>query len=585
MKRVVGKILAWIGGITLFIAGVLVAVALISGGEDAVPEATVLTLDLGSELPEDLPDHVLARIAGSGQLTVREVVETLERAAEDERVVGLVARVGRGGLGFAKTQEIRDAVRFFAESGKPTAAFSESFGEFGPGTGSYYLATGFDRIYLQPTGYVGLIGLAAQVPFYKGALDKLGVVPRMGNRKEYKTGIYPLTETAFPPAQREALDSLLESLFSQIVHGIAGARGLTPDGVRAMVDQGPLAAQEALEVGLVDSLAYRDQVLDDARSWAAHAELLSLSQYMERTEESVASGHTVALIYGVGEVTGGKSRNNPLSGDGTMGSDTVTRAFRAAVKDPGVKAILFRVDSPGGSYVASDVIWRETVRAKEAGKPVIVSMGNVAGSGGYFVAMAADRIVAQPGTLTGSIGVYGGKLVVSQLSEKLGITWDETHVGENATMWSSVQDFTPEQWQKFQVYLDRIYDDVTSRVAKARGLSEEQTESAAKGRVWTGEDAFARGLVDTLGGFQVAKVLVRETLGLSPGALLTLKRFPEKKSLVELVLDQARDGQDALGGMEVLVRMLSRSGIWRMVRAAGGDGSGMLRMPNVELVE
>ena len=242
-----------------------------------------------------------------------------------------------------------------------------------------------------------------------------------------------------------------------------------------------------------------------------------------------------------------------------MGADTVTAAFRAAIEDPEVKAILFRIDSPGGSYVASDAIWRETIRAREAGKPVIVSMGNLAGSGGYFVAMAANKIVAQPGTITGSIGVLGGKILTTGLWDKLGLSWDEVHTSTNATLWSSRHDYTPEQWAHLQDWLDRVYNDFTTKVAAGRQLPKERVLEIAKGRIWTGEDAKERGLVDELGGFPVALRLTREAIGRAPDAPIHLKLFPERASAWEALLDRLFGDQDESSEPAEATALLARA--------------------------
>ena len=297
----------------------------------------------------------------------------------------------------------------------------------------------------------------------------------------------------------------MDSQFDQLVRGIADRRGLSAEAVRDLFDQGPFLSKDALEAGLVDGLAYRDEVYERVKDQVdAGAKYLSVRKYLRRLEASHEQAETVALIYGVGAVTRGKSDFDPGSGATTMGSDTVTRAFRNAVNDDEVEAILFRVDSPGGSYVASDAIWRETVRAREAGKPVIVSMGDVAGSGGYFVAMAADRIVAQPGTITGSIGVVGGKMLTSGLWEKTGISWDEVHTSAHSTMWTGTKDYSEEEWTLFQEWLDTVYEDFTDKVAEGRSLPKERVLDIARGRIWTGEDARKLGLIDELGGYKTA---------------------------------------------------------------------------------
>jgi protease-4 len=290
----------------------------------------------------------------------------------------------------------------------------------------------------------------------------------------------------------------------------------------------------------------------------------------------------VALIYGVGAVNRGKSGYDPVFQEVTMGADTMAAAFRAAVDDKKVKAILFRIDSPGGSYVASDTIWRETVRARKAGKPIIVSMGGVAGSGGYFVAMSADKIVAQPATLTASIGVFAGKALTTNFWNKLGISWDEVHTSSNAMVFTGLQDYTPEQWARFETWLDRVYDDFTTKVAEGRKLPKEKVLEIAKGRVWTGEDAKGLGLVDELGGFPVALRLVREAIGLPVDAKIRLKEFPRRKSPLEALLHQGPDNSQK-AGEETIARALEIiQPLARVARDLATTGeSNVLRMPEV----
>ncbi|MFY0541252.1 signal peptide peptidase SppA [Nannocystis pusilla] len=266
------------------------------------------------------------------------------------------------------------------------------------------------------------------------------------------------------------------------------------------------------------------------------AELLWHDRYLERAGSPWARGTKIAVVYGLGPVQRGESSFDPLFREATMGSDTVGAALRAAVDDPEVKAIVFRVDSPGGSYVASDAIWRETVRAKQAGKPVIVSMGNVAGSGGYFVAMHATKIVAQPGTITGSIGVLGGKMLTRQLFERLGVTYDAIGSSANSDFFSDTHDYSAHGWQRFQAWLDRVYVDFTTKVAEGRGLPIEKVREVAKGRIWTGADAKELGLVDELGGWPVALRLAREAAGLDADADIQLEVFPEDKGLLGSLL-------------------------------------------------
>jgi protease-4 len=406
-----------------------------------------------------------------------------------------------------------------------------------------------------------LTGLIAETPFVRGTLDKLDLVPRLGHRHEYKNFMNTFTERHYTAPHREATQRVLESQFGQIVQGIATARGLYPGAVRILIDRGPFLGADALQAQLVDALAYRDEVYAQVKAQAGEqAKLLYLSKYLAYAGRPYTTGDTIALIYGVGAVRLGASDYDPLMGGSSMGADTVTAAFRAAIDSPAVKAILFRVDSPGGSYVASDAIWRETVRAREAGKPVIVSMGDLAGSGGYFVAAAAHKIVAQPGTITGSIGVVGGKMLTTGFWDKLGLSWDELHTSTNATLWSSTQDYTPEQWARMQGWLDRVYDDFTAKVAAGRQLPREKVLDIAKGRIWTGEDAKERGLVDALGGFPVAMRLIREAIGRPVESPLHLKVFPEHISPWETVLarllGEGDESSEAAETRAVLTRTL-----------------------------
>lgn len=588
MRRFVVRVFATIGAVVVLL--VVIGLALSRVAKEHVPRRTVIEIDLARGLAEHVPDDPVAQLMMEQTPTVRDLVEALVRAGDDERVVAVIARIGGGGLGLAKTQEVRDAVRAFRAKQKPAIAYAETFGEFGQGDGAYYLATAFDEIYLQPSGDVGLTGLLVETPFVRGTLEKLGITPRFDARSEYKTAVNIFTERAYTPAHREANQRVMESQFGQIVRGIAEARHLEEEALRALIDRGPFVGPQALEEKLVDGLAYRDEVYAKLKERVGEeVEFLSFSEYLRRAGRPFVRGEAIALIYGVGVIHRGESEYDPFSGDVSLGADTVAAAFRAAVKDETVKAIIFRVDSPGGSAVASDVIWRETVRAREAGKPVIVSMGNVAGSGGYFVAMAANKIVAQPGTITGSIGVLAGKMVATGFSDKLGVSWDEVHTSSNATMWSSNFDFTEAQWSKFQEMLDRIYDLFTRKVAEGRALPLEKVLEVAKGRIWTGEDAKRLGLVDELGGFPLAIRLAKEAAGIAPDAEVRLELFPRRKTLLQSLLEKILGQQDETdGGATTAVLRRTLRVIRPLTRIAGELGltthPGVLMMPRLEPV-
>jgi protease IV len=496
-----------------------------------------------------------------------------------------VATLGAGVLGIAQAQEVRDAVLAFRAKKKTAVAFAETFGEFGPGNGGYYLASAFDEIYLQPSGDIGLTGLISATPFLRGTLDKLGLVPRMDHRHEYKNAMNVVTEKKFTAAHKEATSRIVASVFGQMVKGIAEGRKLGEDEVRALFDKGPYLGKEAVDARLVDGLAYRDEVYEKAKAKAGKdAKLLFLGQYLERAGKPHRKGKTVALVYGVGGVSRGKDEYDPLGDSFTMGSDSVSAAFRAAVDDKDVKAILFRVDSPGGSYVASDTIWRETIRAKKAGKPVVVSMGNVAGSGGYFVSMAADKIVAQPGTITASIGVLGGKIVSTGFWDKLGLGWDEVHSSANATMWTSIKDYTPGEWARFQASLDRIYDDFTTKVAEGRKLPREKVLEIAKGRIWTGEDAKGLGLVDELGGLSTALRLAKKAAGIPDTEDVKIQVFPRPKSPVEQILAGPGENSEPTAITAVVRALEAARPVARQLDAIGlFERPGVLVTPPLEM--
>jgi len=540
MRRFVLGFFTLIGIMTMLaFVGIGVVVWRLAASGPSLPGTIVLSAELSSGLAEGAGQDPVSELVFGGETTLRDFLDALERAGSDPRVKGLYVRLGGDTLGLARCQEVRDAVRDFRAKGKFAIAYTESFGESGPGTRPYYLATAFDEIWLQPLGSLGLIGLHSQIPFLRGALDRLGILPSFNTREEYKTATNSLTETAMTPPQREEVEDLLRATSGQIVRGIASARNLSEAEVTALIDRGPLLAGEALTARLIDRIGYRDEAVSRVRERAgSSAELVSLSRYLESAGRPHDSGPTIALIYGTGLLTAGSSNPAPLLDNATLSAREVGRAFRQASGDPKVRAILFRIDSPGGSAVASETLWREIARARDRGKPVIVSMGDVAGSGGYYIAAPADKIVAQPATLTGSIGVLAGKLVVSGLLHKLGITDDSAQRGANAAMFSVFEDFSPAARQRLDAFLDEVYRGFKEHVATGRHLSEEKVEAAAKGRVWTGEEAKENGLVDELGGYDVALRLAKEAAKIAADKPFTLTVFPREKGTIAAIYDR-----------------------------------------------
>jgi len=488
----------------------------------------ILELDLTEPLAQGVPTDPVSALLSRRQARLKDVLTGLRKASRDERVEMLVTKVGTSRMGFARAQELRDAVLAFRSSGRPAIAWAESFGEWSPGLVPYYLATAFDEIWLQPSGDVTLGGLALGTPFLRGALDHLEVEPQVGQRYEYKNAADVLLRSAFSDAHREAMQRLATSVVDQVVDGIAGGRRLDPTQVRELVDQAPVAAEDALAAGLVDRVGYRDELYAEVRKRAGDsAKLIYVSRYAHPpvpAPRAVRKAHTVALIWGLGPITSGKSGRRP--GGNRMGSDTVTAALRAAARDKDVEAIVFRVDSQGGSAVASDAIWREVRQAREAGKPVVASMGDLAASGGYYVAMGADVVVAEPSTITGSIGVLAGKLVTDRLWNRLGVSYDSVAIGELARMFSTRTRYGPAEEAALTAWLDRVYEMFVSKVATSRGMSRDEVHAVARGRVWTGADARDRRLIDVLGGLDRAAELAAERAGIPATAEVDLVSYP-----------------------------------------------------------
>lgn len=513
--------------------------ALLGSGRPVRPPL-VLAVDLSNPVVDEPATNPLARLRTARRPRLRELTETLVRAGDDARVRALVVRVDRPAETWAHAEEVREAVAAFRRSGKRAVAHAQSFGETGDATLAYYVATAFGEIHLQPTGEVGLTGLAAEVPFVADLLDKLDVEAEVAKRHEYKTAADRLTERQFSQAHRETVDRIVSSYHEQLVAGIAAGRDVDEERAAALVDGGPLRGPEAFDAGLVDRLAYRDETVADVKASVdgSRARLISLSAYRSARPSGLWPRRrtTVAVVHGQGPVHVGRSRRSVLRT--TMGADTVVTGFQQALRDRRVRAILFRVDSPGGSAVASDAIWRAVVRAREAGKPVVVTMGSLAGSGGYWVSVGADRVVAAPGTLTGSIGVVSGKLVTRRLRQRLGITTDEVHRGSFALMRSHNHPFTEEHWDRLNAHLDHIYDEFVDKVASERGLPRERVDELARGRVWTGADAATHGLVDDCGGYETALAAARELVGLTPRAPLRLRELPRQSLPEKLGLRQ-----------------------------------------------
>lgn len=556
MLRVIGRIIVWfLTGVGVATVGIIVValVGLTQLGESKpdLPDRMILSIDLNRGVAETVSSSPLALLRGKGPHTLRDIVEALDKAAKDKRVAGLSVRLGASRISIAQAQELRAAVRRFRDSGKFAVVYANSFGLLSNSTVEYYLASAFEEIWMQPSGNVQVTGLALEIPFVGETLDRIGVQPKISQRYEYKSAPETFKRRSMSAPARQNLQALVDRFLTQIVDGIAMSRGLKPAAVRALIDNSPYIAAEARDRKLVDKLGYWTAYTDAVtKRGGKDAKFVALHAYVAEGDLPNRDGPTVALIHGIGPIVFGQSRKNPLDDDSYFTAHVAAKAINKAARDKSVKAILLRIDSPGGSYLASDTIWSAIEEARSRGKPVIASMGRVAASGGYFVAMAADRIVADPGTITGSIGVYGGKFVMRDLWKKFGVNWETVYAGDNATMWSPMRDYPPEAARRVEQSLDFVYADFTTKVAKSRKLSKAEVDATARGRVWSGEDALRVGLVDRLGGLAEAVAVVKDAIGLKPEDSITLKEFPRPLTTFERLYAALESGNDvSLGAL------------------------------------
>ena len=530
------------------LAGVWLAV----GGAPAVPENATLILRVGGTLVEMPPADVIGQFAGRGRAeTIRSYVDTLRKAKADDRISSvLIVPTGLDLPYWAKVQELRDAILDFRKSGKRAVAYLEHGGDR-----EYYLATACDRVFLVPTSSLDVTGIASYEVFLRGTLDKIGAYPDFSRIGEYKTAPNQLTERTFTPAHREMREWLNRDMYEQLVRGIAEGRKKRVEDVKALIDQGPFLADAALQAGLVDGLAYEDQ-LDDRGAVNRDGRTVEGEEYAQVSLRSVGlnQGPRIAVIYIAGAITSGDSGFDPLNGE-VAGSGTLIDTIRTARADSSVRAIVVRIDSPGGSTTASDVIWRELAitRDQKPSRPLVASMSDLAASGGYYVAMAAPQIVAQPGTLTGSIGIFGGKVVTGGTYEKLGASVEAMSIGRNAQMFSPVRPFNESERAKLQEQLDAFYRQFIAKVAAARKMPAAKVDAVARGRVWTGQQAKQHGLVDELGGLDRAIALAKQRAGIAADADVEIVNYPAPKRLIDLLIEQLNGaGATGLAGLGLL---------------------------------
>jgi len=525
------KALLIVGGIVavfalVIVIGVAIVVSVFRKSEPAIHDNSLLTLRVAGSLPDYSPDDPFKKYFGGPDQSLTGLVMQFKKAKVDKRIKAILLEVDMSGVGWGKAEELREAIGDFRSSGKPVYAYIE----FGLNK-EYYIATACDKIYVPPPGELFINGLAADVMFFRGSLDKLGIYPDIYQIGKYKSAGDMFTQKQMTDAHREYVNSLLDDLYGRYVNTIAQSRKKTPDEIRALIDNAPYSAAKAKEVGLIDESAYRDDVEKQIKTQLGYKDADAFtpvrgSDYRDVSPESLGlnEGERIAVIYASGTIGSGSSQNSP-SGEQSIGSDTVSKAVSDAAADKTIKAIILRVDSPGGSGLASDIIWH-AVEAANQKKPVVVSMSDVAASGGYYISAAASKIIAEPSSITGSIGVVAGKPVMRGFYDWLGISNEYVLRGKNAGMFRETEKFSDDERAKFEDWIKTTYyQDFVPKVAKGRKKDPQSVDSVGQGRVWTGAQAKDRGLVDDFGGLDKAIEVAKD-----------LAKIPKDKGVERVIL-------------------------------------------------
>jgi protease IV len=544
------KVLLILGGvlIVVFVFGIIIVALLAERlGRPSVDNNSVLVLKLSGDLPDYVPEEPMARLLGiPQQQSFSNLLTQLRKAKVDNRVGGVVLDIDFPQIGWGKADELRDAVKEFRASGKPVYAYMEI------GTNrEYYIATSADKIFLPPPGDLYVNGFAAEAMFYKGSLDKLGIETDVIQiREKYKNAPDQYTKKEMGEGQREVINAVIAEYYGRMSNAIVESRKKNASDIDAIIDNAPYNATQAKEIGLIDDALYRDQVYDDLKNRLGYKQddrlrTISGAQYREIPSDSLGlnNGQRVAVIYASGAINIGHSSNSPFGGQ-MVGSDTIVKAVNDAANDGSIKAIVLRVDSPGGSALASDLMWKALEDAK-AKKPVVVSMSDVAASGGYYIACNANKIVAEPATITGSIGVFMGKPVLRGFYDWLGISNQYILKGKNAGIFRETEHWTDEERKKMQDSANHIYyDSFVPKVAQGRNKQAEAVDQIGGGRVWTGTQAKENGLIDEFGGLEKAIELAKQLANLPADKDVRRVVFPEPRPWFENLLGSSEDSTD-----------------------------------------
>jgi protease-4 len=522
-----------------FVCLVVAFVAMASGGGGVtVADNSVLQLNMTGAVREHVSTEFDLEFLRSGPpATVLGLRSALRKAAKDERIGALALHCGGLGVGWGKAQELRWQIEKFKESGKPVMAFIQV-----GGTMDYFVCSAADEIYMEPEGMLDMKGLRAEVAFFKETFEKIGVDVEMERIGKYKSAAEPYTQTGMSEAYREVTNSVLDEMLRMLVKTLAPSRNMSEAQLLAALDQGPFLPAGAEKAGLIDGLLYRDQFEDKLKEKIGADELESIGwgAYAKATMEPFDLGgkKQLAVVYGVGTILRGKSEMDPILGIETLGADSLVEAMKQARENDSIKAIVLRIDSPGGDAIASDQMWRALELAAKK-KPVVVSMSDVAASGGYYMAMAKGvPVLAYPGCYTGSIGVFFGKLNMRGLYEKIGLKKEILTRGRFAAIDTDYRPMTEDERAKLREGVEAVYDSFVRKVADARGVEWDQIHEVAQGRVWLGSQAVGVGLVDELGGFDRAIAIAKEKADIAEDEEVQLIPYPKPKRLLDVILEQ-----------------------------------------------
>jgi len=579
MWGIVKSVLNGIARAVALVVIVLLAVIIIGlFTGDGIARNTVLELDLRNAMDDKSAPSLLD--LGQAKLGIMDVVLGLDRAARDTRVKGIFMRVGSGDLSVPKAEELRDALKQFKQSGKFVIAHSQSF--YSGGLGDYTAAAAADQIWMQPVSSFFASGASSTTLFFKGLFDKVNATPQFVQRYEYKNAANVFTETDFTPAHREATTRVLQSWYDSATAEVAADRKLDRAALISVLDESPSTVENVRDKGLITNIGYDDEARDAAKARAgAGAKVVDFDRYVQATRNQGPGfgAPTIALVHAAGDIVEGKDDGAIAASTASIAGDSFSQAIRDAAADRNVKAILLRVDSPGGSAIASDQILEALKKARMTGKPIVVSMGSVAASGGYYIAMASDRIIAEPGTLTGSIGVLWGKFAVGKTAELVGVEARELGVGKNALFLSGITPWDQNQLAQVNAQADIVYADFTKKVAEGRKLPLDRVQQVARGRVWTGADAKERGLVDDLGGFWTAVAQVKRLAGIASDVRVAFKTYPAPRGLVGTISRFVGGSNATLKALEGLSALTQAEPVKALIAAARAmpEGTAELR--------